>query len=479
MKNRLFILLLIFCLLLTGCGGAPAASEEPEKPATEETEESAPKEEAGEEEALPEAEPEMEAEPEPDPEPVTVAGELDFSGYNSVPENALPDLLYWANGAAEYEDEPTTSDGKQVYEYRTSQPVVEEYIEMLCQNGYTLVDSYTIGDLYSWGLMSDTVDAVTQPLIFTDNPCHVAIWTNGGRTFRVDVPFELEVCDTGTRRGGEARDLAPEGPSASVGLLRLPDGSYQTSDGRLTAAVGTAAVLRDGQPYSCEASLIIDGEREIESLWIENYYRNEGIYFESPEAYLMADDVFRMSDLSRERIYDTDKDSQDAYNWGGCYVSVCHNGEWITPTWNGTDYEALTVRVMYDDKGGDRVYYIYARFSRGEPTEVEALCAVSSGSKTGSFSDARYLQVGETTTIHYEWEEFGSMYHVYEWEVIEGGNNVVLDGPDNDCRVTAVRPGVAVVKMSYSYTREEPDVLTGAPRDVGHTRTEEYVFVIE
>ena len=356
MKNRLFILLLIFCLLLTGCGGAPAASEEPEKPATEETEESAPKEEAGEEEALPEAEPEMEAEPEPDPEPVTVAGELDFSGYNSVPENALPDLLYWANGAAEYEDEPTTSDGKQVYEYRTSQPVVEEYIEMLCQNGYTLVDSYTIGDLYSWGLMSDTVDAVTQPLIFTDNPCHVAIWTNGGRTFRVDVPFELEVCDTGTRRGGEARDLAPEGPSASVGLLRLPDGSYQTSDGRLTAAVGTAAVLRDGQPYSCEASLIIDGEREIESLWIENYYRNEGIYFESPEAYLMADDVFRMSDLSRERIYDTDKDSQDAYNWGGCYVSVCHNGEWITPTWNGTDYEALTVRVMYDDKGGIRVH---------------------------------------------------------------------------------------------------------------------------
>ena len=71
------------------------------------------------------------------------------------------------------------------------------------------------------------------------------------------------------------------------------------------------------------------------------------------------------------------------------------------------------------------------------------------------------------------------MYHVDEWEVIEGGNNVVLDGPDNDCRVTAVRPGVAVVKMSYSYTREEPDVLTGAPRDVGHTRTEEYVFVIE
>jgi len=466
MKTRMLALLML-CLLLAGCGGnsEPTQPEDlTESPVIQETESN-------------------EKEPVSLPifkkEPVTVTAPLDFSGYNSVPDNALPDLLYWADGAAEYEDEPTRNEDVQVYEYETSPAVIEEYIDMLCQNGYTLVDTYSISDLACWGLMCDAVDATTQPLIFTDTPCHVAIWTNGMEEFRIDVPFELAVCDTGTRRGGATRDLAPEGPSAAAGLLRLPDGSYQTSDGRLTTSVGSAAVLRDGQSYSCEASLIIDGEREIESLWIENYYRNEGIYFESPEAYLMPDDVFLMSDVSRERYYDTDKDSQDSYNWGGLYASVCHNGEWVCPTWNDNRFAALTVRIMYDDKGGDRVYYIYARFNRGEPTEIEALCAVDSNSKTGNLSDARYLSVGDTTTIHYEWEEFGSKYHVYDWEVIEGEGNVVLDGVGNDCEVTAIRPGVAVVRMTYSYTEEEPDVLTHEMRDIGHERTEEYAFVIE
>ena len=52
-------------------------------------------------------------------------------------------------------------------------------------------------------------------------------------------------------------------------------------------------------------------------------------------------------------------------------------------------------------------------------------------------------------------------------------------GVGNDCRVIGVRPGVAVVRMVYEFTKEEPDVLTGALRDNRHSRTEEYVFIVE
>ena len=360
--------------------------------------------------------------------------------------------------------------------------MVAEFIDMLQTIGFTLVDSYTIsgnGDtLASWGFTCDAMPhAATHELIFTDAPCHLSIWTSDDDEYRMDVSPDLHVGDTGARRGGSRADLTPQGLSAGAGLILLPDGSYQTSDGRLTAAVGTAAVLRDGQSYTAQASLITEDDKE--SLWVEDYYRNEGFYFESPESYLMTNDLFQHADLSRERSYDTDKDSQDAYNWGGCYFSLCHNGQWLTPLFNEKTYDSLTVRVMYNEKGGDRVYYVYARFLRGEPTEVEALVAVSADNRTGALDQARYLTVGETASIKCDWNEFGSKYHVYEWSVAEGSSNVVLDPGHNTCEVSAIRPGVAVVTVKYQYTQEGRDVLLNTPTDVPKSKTQEYVFVIQ
>jgi len=459
MKTRLSALALILCLCLTACGGESASS-------------------TGTSSAQPPQQSSASA-PTPAPEPVLVADELDFSVYSTPSANAVPDLLYWSNGGASYDDAPAPKDTIQIYKYRSSMAVVEDYVAMLCENGYTLVDQYSIKDLHSWGLVSDTVEAPTMGMMYTDTPCHLSIWTNGEKKFRMDVPYEFEVCDTGSRRDSGDADLSPQGPSAAAGLIRLPDGSYQTTDGRLTASVGKAAVIRDGQSLTCGANLIMRDDDGSDRLWVEDYYRNEGFYFESPRSYLMQGDLFRMSDLSRERAYSTSKDGQDAYNWGGCYFSICHNGEWIPPTWNGKDYDALTVRVMYDEKGGDRVYYVYARFTRSEPTEVEALVAVSSKTTSGLLEDARYLSVGETLELRWDREEFGSDYHVYNWEVVEGADKVSMEGVGNSRKITGLRSGAAVVRMVYEYTEEEPDVLTGILRDARHSHTEEFVLIVE
>ena len=300
MKKRLSALAIALCLSLTACGGGTDTPiESSSTPPPVQSEQSAP---------VPAPTPE----PAPQPVPVLVEGELDFSGYDTLAANALPDLLYWSNGGASYDGEPVPKDTYQIYKYRSSMDVVKDYVAMLCENGYTLVDQYSIKDLHSWGFVSDTVEAPTTKMMYTDTPCHFSIWTNGEKKFRTDVPYEFDVCDTGTRRGGGGADLAPQGPSAAAGLIRLPDGSYQTTDGRLTASVGSAAVIRDGRPLTCSANLIMRDDDGSDRLWVEDYYRNEGFYFESPRSYLMQGDLFQMSDLSRERAYSTAKDAQDA-----------------------------------------------------------------------------------------------------------------------------------------------------------------------
>ena len=455
MKKSLSILTLSLCLCLTACGDSASA------PSTDTPS------------------------PVPQPEvstvtPVQVEAPLDFSEYHTPAENALPDLLYWSNGSASYDGEPVRKDDYTFYQYRSSMDVVEDYVDMLCQNGYTLVNQYSIKDLHSWGLMSNSIDAPTRSMMYTDTPCHISLWTNGEKKFRMEASLGFSVCDTGTRRGdSNTVDLAPQGPSADAGLIRLSDGRYQTTDGRLTTSVGSAAVIRDGRSLSCQASLIMRDDDGSDRLWVEDYYRNEGFYFESPRAYLMQGDLFQKSDLSRERIYSTDKGSQDAYLYNGCYFSLCHNGEWITPTWNGTRYDALTVRVMYNEKEGDRVYYVYARFTQGEPTEVEALVAVSSKTTSGLLEDARYLSVGETIELRWDHEEFDSNYHSYTWEIVEGSDKVSITGTGNSRKVTGLKSGVAVVEMVYEFTRKEPDVLTNILRDTRHSHTEQFVLIVD
>jgi len=414
--------------------------------------------------------------------PVTVTEETDFSGFGAPPANALPDLHYWSGRQIGYADEPTFDGSKANYveygcKHAQGQALFAEYLDALQQNGFTLVGHYQkYGE--SWGLICDAApEAQLIEQMYTDTPCHVTIYNKDG-VMRFIVSTDLVICDTGLRRDGYTGDLTPQGPSAGAGLVRLPDGSYQTSDGRLTAALGTATVLRDGVSCSATAEYAAG-----DCVNIEGYFRDESIFFRARPDYMISGDVFTQREMRQWKQYTTEKYNQNSYKYHTVAdLSVAHNGKWLSPTYESLTYaemDVCTVRVMHLDRGGDAVFYIYARFHDGEPREVEALCAVSTADDEGAFEDAIYLKPGLSTQLNYPHQEYGSSYHTYDWEILEGAENITLDGVGNRCTVTAQKKGTAVVKVTYGYSVEEPDVLTGDPRNVPHSKTQTWSFVIE
>ena len=413
----------------------------------------------------------------------TVAGEADLSGFNRLPANAVPDLYYWSNGQATYRDEPSKSD-KYYYDYKADEALIHDYIAMLQNNGFTLVDSYSFSykgsSFYSWGFCSDAVpDAQRFPLKYKDTPCHVSLYYADSKgKYTMIVSPDLQVCDTGLRYDGSTVDLRPGGPSAAAGLVQLADGSYQTSDGRLTASLGTAMVLRDGAAYTTNASYKREKGKEV--LRVENYYRNEGIYFRVPEYAIVQGDIFTQREIRRWRWNDcTSMDQVDGFNWGTKPALVMPKDTvWLGASYNEAVYEAQTVRVMYYDDGGTAVFYIYSSFRKGEPKEVEALCVVQV-EEAGSMEDATYVKTGNITTVKYTHHEFGTQWETYEWKILEGQDKISINAMGDTCDVTAKSPGVASVQVTYGYSKEEPDVLTGIMRTVGHSMTETYRFVIE
>lgn len=417
-------------------------------------------------------------------QPVTVAATANYDSWQEVPANALPDLHYWSGRTIGYADEPAKGTDCYYYEYgcksAETRAIFNEYLEALQANGFTLVNHYhKYGE--SWGLTCDAApEAETVKMMYTDTPCHVSIYNDDGiMTFYISL--DLVVCDTGLRRDGTTADLRPQGTSVAAGLLRLPDGSYQTSDGRLTAAVGTAMVLRDGVSYTTEAEYTRGSSND--RLNIDGYYRNESIFFRAKAGYLVEGDVLTQRELRQWKQYSKDKDGQNTYKYSTVAdLSVAHDGEWESPTYSSTKYTVMdecSVRVMYMDDGGDAVFYIYARFFDGEPKEIEALAVVSTADDEGAFSNATYINVGNTVTLNYPHREYGSNWHTFDWSIVEGTGNVSIQTAGDTCTVTALKAGVAAVKVSYGYSTEEPDPLLGTPRTVSHTKTETYYFVVQ
>ncbi len=411
-----------------------------------------------------------------------VVGEADLSGFNQLPKDAVPDLYYWSGGRAAYRDEP--SESGEYYKYETDQATVDKFIEMLQKNGFTLVDSYDFTykmSFYSWGFCCDAMPgAQTIPLQYKDTPCHVCLYFAGDEgEYTMVVSPDLRVCDTGVRYDGTTADLRPSGPSVAAGLILLPDGSYQTSDGRLTASVGTAMVLRDGVSCVKEAKYAVEDGDEV--IRIENIYRNEGIYFQTPERALMQGDILTQRDLRRWRWRNL-KTMEDlaGYRWNNApMMAMPRDGIWHGPTFNEDVYKAQTVRVMTYDPGGIGVFYFYSSFLKGEPREVEALCVVDMAQKNGPIGDGIYVTVGGSTTVKFTDREYFPAWELYDWIILEGADKISIDPSRESCKVTGLAPGVASIQVTYDYGKEEPDVLTGIPRTVGRKKTKTYHFIVE
>lgn len=411
----------------------------------------------------------------------------------------IQDLVDFCGGALSYEPLSTSKD----YNVRnfsgtaSDKAVLEAYVRTVCDGNYNLelVDEYekSYSDTYfSWNINYTGSGNVTATMdgTFTDTVCTIEIYGTIERNkmkAAVWIPQQMEQIDLGLRYGGQNEDVHIAGESAMTGLYKLSDGSFETADGRFSTGLGQAMVMRDGTPYITEATFNRDSKLSRDELWVENFYRDEMLFFCAPENRLLTGDVYTLKDLIQEddwvnktpSVFD-DADTFAAYRWT-LFFGMGHDGDFITPLLaDYSEFKELTVRVMYLDKDVEAVYYIYAEL-KSEPYTIEALCAVDlNGGKAAVQADDKYtMYVGETLDVSCP-KAFVPNYELFTWEITEGASLAELSGTKSpSCTLKAKKAGTVRVKVTYEYGIDEPDVLTGNLRNENKTKTYEYLITIQ
>lgn len=371
---------------------------------------------------------------------------------------------------------------------------VKMYVDYLCGGNFQLIDSYyqayDDSAFYSFGLDytgPKQISARTE-VTYLEIECTVNIY---GTIERDDLeavvwtPMDLELVDFGDRFNGNKVSVDYSGESVGAGVNKLSDGSFETTDGRFHVSLGQAQVYRDGDVYTAEAQFETNQDQIRDELWIRNFYRNESLFFCTPANVLMAGDVYTLRDVMREESFMLNKRLENEIDFTGykwqLFFGACHDGDWITPVNSDlNEFENATIRIMYWDPGVEAVYYISAEFDSA-PYAVEALAAVSLAEKPDVYrgKDGQYaLAVGESMELACP-DEYGASYNLYQWEVVDGMPLVQLSGEiSRICTITGLAPGKAIIKLTYEYGMDEPDVLTGYPRNVSHTKELEYAVYV-
>ncbi|MGI5929472.1 S-layer homology domain-containing protein [Pseudoflavonifractor sp.] len=405
----------------------------------------------------------------------------------------IQDLVEFCNGGLTYDDIGQSG----VYNVRSfegteaDKAIVDAYVDALCSGGYnlTLVEEYDktmSSTFFSYGLNYTGTGNVSSKttVTYTETEATINIYgviKRGDMDVHVWIPQQMEQVDLGLRYGQEAVSVSVAGPSAMAGLYRNADGSFETSDGRLKTTLGQASVLRDGAAYSAAASFQTNEELSRDELWVDSFYRNESFFFCSPMDALMTGDVYTRKDLTQEASWVNNKVFASLSEFGGyrwnLFFGAGHDGDFITPLLGErNEYKDLTVRVMYWNKDVEAVYYIYAEFD-SSPYTLEALVAVELGATAETADGVYTLSPGGTVNITCP-TEFGTNYQLFSWEAVEGAGNVTLTGANSQtCTIRAGQSGTALVRVTYTYGVDEPDVLTGIPRNVEKQRT--YTYRIE
>ena len=414
----------------------------------------------------------------------------------SAPEGAwIQDFANYCNGTFSYE-EPSESKGFVVRSFNgepEDMDVVQAYIELLCQQGFQVVDSYDRSysreRFFSWGLdytgpNANALSTMNIQFLDDDSSCNLCVWgtaTSSRIKVKIYVPRQISIADAGLRYGGQNVSVQPSGPSASAGLYRLADGSYETTDGRLRTTSGSAMILRDGARLTGNVSFVSSETRD--ELWVEDYYRNEKVYFTAPAGQMISGDQYTQRELERKgngvlAPGTLDEGFLTGIDWG-TILGVLHSGAWTTPLYdNVSTLREATVRALYLDRGGDAVFYVYARFDTA-PYELELLAAAPVSRESPSEGERVQMRRGESQAISFNDREFLPAYETYSWEILSGDTLISLTNTSSQtCTVRALASGVARVQVTYTYGAHEPDVLTGIDRTVSKSKTSVYVIEI-
>lgn len=268
----------------------------------------------------------------------------------------------------------------------------------------------------------------------------------------------------------------------------LENGRYSNgSDGALSVEAGTHG----------EAMILLNGKEVL-------YSTDAGIYAESYAGYACDDYMIKIRDfvdgVEKEYIEITVPKTlmggeiytlSDALAWmGDSPISIAAAFDdsgyalsyGIPKPRNATN--ACTLRVLQWDEAECVVYLSMDLVYELEPMTVEVLAAMPAyGSLWGDTfkeTEAVTLKVGESLELKYNGPYvFMPNYETYEWK-ITSGQGAAITGYGDTCNVTAVSPGQIIIKCVYSYGKDEPDVLTGIPRNENHTKTKiYYISVVE
>ncbi len=289
----------------------------------------------------------------------------------------------------------------------------------------------------------------------------------------------LTIVEDGYRYGSDECYGSYVGESFTAGLKLLADGSYQTTDGRLTAALGQAMFITDG----------VSKTHVSEFEWVHNASQKRLTVkdkFGVPQMALylpitmpvQSGDIFTVADDMETVDVDTRKGLPNFQTM----FTLLHGQDYLLPKDGlaGT-MSRFNIRLMYwNEDEAVAVYYFCAQFT-SQPKEIEGLVAVPllDGTEVISSADADYtVKKGESLEITGP-SEFDSKYHIWTWEYVSGSNLSELHNTrSKTCTLIAHEAGVVQIRVSYRHTEKEPDVLTGNIRDEADTDTREYSILI-
>ncbi len=313
-------------------------------------------------------------------DPVLVCKKVDAEDIKSVPDNVFQSLHNYAGDMATCKNFPSQKVDTAYFlvQYKTTEDVIDKYVKMLSQNGFTLIekdDDPYLADC-QWRLRCNT-DKDAYPLADYDDNCHLDITGYSSGKFFVKYSGDLLMQDLGLRIDGNHIDVFGIGKSATAGLYIMPDGSFQTSDGRLSAQINKATVIRDGKKLKADAHYNLN---KSEWLMVNEYHRNEDFFFAVDPEFTVQGDYYWCSSFVEGRYSFVDGDADRVMNNGhgeNPFFVVSANNHRYGPTQTDNRFESLLVRVMYYKEDETAVYYVYAKLKDSEPSEIEALCAVS------------------------------------------------------------------------------------------------------
>lgn len=291
--------------------------------------------------------------------------------------------------------EPEQSGLSYIQKFEASEDdedAVEAYIDFLCSDGmnFKLADEY-YKDYRGMSTANSKTVFASWALNYTgtasvEQKCDTAFIDGEKYALTVYYTIEygeiegvlkwsvsLESADLGFRAGGKIVNVAPGGKSASTGLIRKADGTYETSDGRFSAKLNEATIIKNGKMQKGTLEYEDNSPKGGDCLKI----------FDSNDKKLLCV-VFPKSGIQKTGMLLDHNALLQEYQFplsGDPYGDLGEDTElhqyigtkWLTATYSDSPRKDMTFRIVYYNEAENvAVYYIYTYFTE----ETEAFCVV-------------------------------------------------------------------------------------------------------